>query len=93
MRLCVLLGLVAALTGCAGKMDQPPETTNGADSYVSPWTDTSNPPPQADSSMWPTPDSYVPAPFGCREDNDCFGLRCCQTPWGVRLCAATCPES
>ena len=30
------------------------------------------------------------APFGCRFDSDCFGQKCCPTPWGVKLCAPSC---
>jgi hypothetical protein len=54
------------------------------DQYV--WPDIQQP---ADS--WPHPqDSYAGTPFGCATDADCFGQKCCPTPWGVKLCAATC---
>lgn len=47
-----------------------------------------------DSSGWPDwyqpPDQYVSSPFGCTADADCFGQKCCPTPWGVKLCAPTC---
>ncbi len=46
-----------------------------------------------DLPLWPDlprPDQYVGAPFGCVSAADCFGLQCCSTPWGVKLCAATC---
>jgi hypothetical protein len=40
---------------------------------------------------WPQPqDSYVGSSFGCQSDGDCFGQKCCPTPWGVKLCAPTC---
>lgn len=41
---------------------------------------------------WPTqPDSYAPAaPFGCQSDLDCFGQKCCPTPWGAKMCAPSC---
>jgi len=35
-------------------------------------------------------DQYMPAPFGCKSDADCFGQKCCKTPWGIKLCAPTC---
>jgi hypothetical protein len=33
---------------------------------------------------------YKGAAFGCQMDSDCFGQKCCPTPWGVKLCAPTC---
>jgi hypothetical protein len=55
-----------------------------ADQYV--WPDQSTP-----KDVWSPPtDSYTGAPFGCQTDLDCFGQKCCATPWGVKLCAATC---
>lgn len=33
---------------------------------------------------------YKPSPFGCVSDGDCFGQKCCPTPWGVKLCAPAC---
>ena len=36
------------------------------------------------------PDGYQAQPFGCSLDSDCFGQRCCPTPWGVKLCATVC---
>lgn len=50
------------------------------------WPDTSTNPDQ----MWPG-DTYA-SPFGCQQDSDCFGLKCCSTPWGVKLCAPTCSK-
>jgi hypothetical protein len=47
-------------------------------------------PQQQDSYQWP--DVYTGSPFGCQSDTDCFGLRCCPTPWGVKLCAEVCEE-
>lgn len=56
------------------------------DQYV--WPDIK---PPADT--WPHPtDSYAGTPFGCTSDADCFGQKCCLTPWGVKLCAATCGQ-
>ena len=52
-----------------------------------------------DQIVWPdlpVPDAktdtggYKPSPFGCHSDRDCFGQRCCPTPWGVKLCSADC---
>jgi hypothetical protein len=42
---------------------------------------------------WPWPaDGYSSggSPFGCQVDSDCFGVKCCPTPWGVHLCATDC---
>ena len=33
---------------------------------------------------------YASSPFGCANDSDCFGQKCCPTPWGVKLCAPSC---
>ena len=45
---------------------------------------------------WPWPrDTYSTgggSPFGCQVDSDCFGVKCCPTPWGVHLCAADCDQ-
>lgn len=48
-------------------------------------------PPKRDKWPWPT-DGYAGSgsPFGCQLDSDCFGVKCCPTPWGVHLCAADC---
>jgi hypothetical protein len=43
-----------------------------------------------DKNPWPNPEAYVGSSFGCQSDTDCFGQRCCPTPWGVKLCASTC---
>ena len=42
------------------------------------------------TDIFPQPDSYKPSPFGCSSDADCFGQKCCATPWGVKLCAPSC---
>jgi len=56
-----------------------------------PWPDFSWPDTQAPSDIYPwPPDTYSGSPFGCRWDSDCFGLKCCPTPWGIKLCANTC---
>lgn len=31
-------------------------------------------------------------PFGCETDADCFGEKCCETPWGVKLCTPGCED-
>jgi len=49
-------------------------------------------PPQPDLWYWPPDTGYIGSPFGCQKDSDCFGLKCCGTPWGVKLCADTCPK-
>ena len=54
---------------------------------------------EEDAFVWPDqgeqPDVWPHYPgvtgFGCQDDSGCFGQRCCPTPWGVKLCAATCP--
>lgn len=33
---------------------------------------------------------YSTGAFGCQVDTDCFGQKCCPTPWGVKLCAPAC---
>ena len=43
-----------------------------------------------DTNVADTVDQYVGAPFGCKTDTDCFGQKCCKTPWGVKLCAPSC---
>ena len=63
-----------------------------------PWPDVQSPDkykwpdqkPPGDKWPWPGTDQYVPTPFGCQADTDCFGQKCCATPWGVKLCAPTC---
>lgn len=83
----VTLGLVAV--GCAGELPEEGKQDTiyypPSDQYV--WPDTS---PSQSDSLWPSTDGYSGSPLGCRSDSDCFGLRCCDTPWGVKLCAASC---
>jgi len=88
--------VLAVLGGCAG--ENPPaenndqgSTTWGADQ--SQLSDQFVWPDQAQSQkdqqiVWP--DSYSSTPFGCVSDTDCFNLRCCPTPWGVKICASDC---
>ena len=71
------------------KLDgQPiPDQPSNPDQPVWPdiWPDTSG------GQDWYTPpDQYVGSPFGCKADSDCFGQKCCPTPWGVKLCAPSC---
>ena len=49
------------------------------------WPDTSKTP-----DWYQPPDWYSGSPFGCQTNADCFGQKCCPTPWGVKLCAPTC---
>lgn len=42
------------------------------------------------SDAWPQDQGYTGSTFGCKDDSDCFGQKCCATPWGVRLCADAC---
>jgi hypothetical protein len=88
LRVLAPLVLLAAAAGCAGDMPPPQGDvvlmeTAPVDMYL--WPDYVSP-----GDTWPTGDSYSGAPFGCRNDSDCFGQRCCPTPWGVKLCAPTC---
>ena len=66
---------------------QPPDTAMS-------WPDVTFPDsqPSPDLFPWPPQDKggYTPSPFGCQLDADCFGLKCCPTPWGVKLCAPVC---
>ena len=78
------------------KYDQPQtkwDTGGGKKDTAMPWPDTMQPDwmPHGDLYPWP-PDQggYTPSPFGCQLDGDCYGLRCCPTPWGVKLCATVC---
>lgn len=69
--------------------DAPPQkwdTGNQQQDQGYQWPD--GPPPQVDSYQWP--DTYSGTPFGCQTDGDCFGLKCCSTPWGVKLCTEVC---
>ncbi len=94
----------AALYGCDEKKSSSNSDTNqqvgqegGSGSDYS--TQDSNSQQQKDVYVWPdtqeTKDSmqgsdYAGTAFGCRVDADCFGQKCCATPWGVKLCAAKC---
>lgn len=101
LALIASLGLVLCigLLGCDD--DTPPPKRDvvkqdvGSFPDTVPWPDTV---PQADQFVWPDtsqdhtiwPDSYQGTPFGCQSDDDCFGQKCCETPWGVKLCAPSC---
>jgi hypothetical protein len=93
--------VLAVLVGCAG--DTPSSGTNEdqgsswsadqsqlLDQFS--WPDQGPTQPQLDQGASPWSDSYSGTGFGCASDADCFGLKCCSTPWGVKLCAATCTE-
>lgn len=98
----VILGMVLSLGILVGCDDDTPPVvpadTNGqwdtGTTDTVPWPDSTQPdqyvwPDQgADTTIWP--DSYSGTPFGCTSDADCFGQLCCKTPWGVKLCMATC---
>lgn len=53
------------------------------------WPDVGDPDNQV-GDLWPSGDMYSGTPFGCTTDADCFGLKCCATPWGVKICSKTC---
>lgn len=87
--LCGVLALFM-LPGCSDDPVQPDTTVKD----TSPTPDTV---PNPDKLMWPdlpppdtTSDTYKGSKFGCKDDMDCFGKKCCPTPWGVKLCAPTC---
>lgn len=104
--LTVLMSIVAILFVVAAGAcsdDTVPPVDSSTDGQSS---DTTVDGPQADFSWpdqsqdhWPsqdttvdqgTTDTYTGPPFGCKKDSDCFGLKCCPTPWGVKLCAPSC---
>ena len=48
-------------------------------------------PSDTTTDTWPQQqDTYAGSPFGCQADSDCFGMVCCPTPWGVKLCTDKC---
>jgi hypothetical protein len=98
-----VIGLVLSmgLTACdddetpPGNPDKGTPDTSQVD--TSPYPDTAQSdfawPDTHPEGMWPGDSAQYDAnmaPFGCRTDKDCFGLKCCPTPWGVKLCAPTC---
>ncbi len=46
--------------------------------------------PPSDVRPWVHAEGYTGGTFGCLSDSDCFGQLCCETPWGVNLCAPAC---
>ena len=94
-----MLLALPVLHGCSGSSAPPADQTSDTIVDSSPWPDLPQPdqivwPDQGrpDQQIWPDTysDTYSGAPFGCQADSDCFGQKCCATPWGVKLCAATC---
>jgi hypothetical protein len=89
LRSLVLLVLLVLASGCAGEL--PREDGKVSDLSATPdqppWPDL--PPPRPEAQL-PLPDGYKSAAFGCAQDSDCFGQRCCSTPWGVKLCSPVC---
>ena len=95
------LFLVALAAGCSDDNNTPMGDTTVDTTVDAPATDYTVDQSQPDQFVWPDqgqpdqiiwPDSYSGAPFGCQTNADCFGQKCCKTPWGVKLCAATCPQ-
>jgi hypothetical protein len=99
--LCCFLVVGGILSGCDDDSTPPADTSGkveaGSDmptGDIVPWPDAAQP----DKFIWPDqgedqivwPDAYSGTPFGCETDGDCFGQKCCPTPWGVKLCAPTC---
>jgi len=69
----------------ATRRDAPRNDGPRVDLFV--WPDTT---PKDD--LWPKTDTYSSGtPFGCSSDADCFHIKCCPTPWGVKLCMGRCP--
>ena len=63
-----------------------PDQKPTEDTFI--WPDNGDP---DSGDLWPNPsDTYAATPFGCTVDADCFGLKCCPTPWGVKVCSKTC---
>lgn len=64
--------------------DAPRADAPEGDRFI--WPDTPN------DDLWPKTDGYSQgSPFGCSSDLDCFHIKCCPTPWGVKLCMERCP--
>jgi hypothetical protein len=95
--------LILLLPGCPGDYEVPPADEadastagtpydpGGGSSTPSTYPDVSTPSSQADGWTVVPDTGYGGSPFGCVRDSDCFGLRCCATPWGVKLCQEVCP--
>jgi len=102
----ILFGGIAAVAvaGCsddppAKKVDSAAPDQAGGQADFAPLPDQSRP-----DVMWPdlkadtakppidysVPGDYGGTPFGCQTNADCFGQKCCATPWGVKLCASAC---
>jgi len=92
MRQSLLLLLICGLGACAGDLPQKSSDGLTGDAFSSPWVDTWQSPLGTDQGpTWSSPEAgYSASPFGCQSDADCFGQRCCTTPWGVKLCAPAC---
>jgi hypothetical protein len=95
------LGVAGAVVAACGENTPPPNnldgTSEGGQKDIA-----LGEPLTPDAPLWPDigqqdigqdgaqPDSYKKSTFGCKSDLDCFGQKCCPTPWGVNLCAPTC---
>ena len=102
--LWLLIAAPLALLACPGS--SPTTTRHDGSGHPAVdgplWPDISNPYPDykkpADKpkvvdqrrDWYSAPDTYVGTPFGCVQDSDCFGQKCCLTVWGVKLCADDC---
>jgi len=79
-----------------GTADISPDTKGTPDMAPTPdqpqWPDIWGPEGGGGKDLFPHPDKkgYKGSPFGCTADADCFGQKCCPTPWGVKLCAPAC---
>ena len=97
-----LVAAIWAVSSCAGEAPKPRDS-GPADQYVPPPDVYVAPDIYVQPDVWPdttTPDTWVPQPdtytgqnFGCEIDADCFGRVCCETPWGVKMCADSCAEA
>lgn len=101
MKRLSLLFAVCMLFSCAGdlptKYDSSPYNgNNGTNSDYSSsgwsdsWSGSSGSQDYGNGTSSSTEAGYSGNTFGCQSDNDCFGQRCCATPWGVKLCRSDC---
>jgi hypothetical protein len=85
MRVILILSAVVLLVaGCPGDRPKADGKVVTPDAPIFPDF------PALDRNQTVQPDGYQAQPFGCTADSDCFGQRCCPTPWGVKLCALAC---
>lgn len=101
-KLCCLVVCMMFLvgTGCDEETSATPDAGAKPDLVLpdlpipdknNPWPDIWGPESGGGDGLVPDiKQPYTSSPFGCRGDSECFGQRCCPTPWGVKLCAPSC---